>query len=227
MSVSIDEQSPDIALGVDRSLEARAGDDDEFELIGAGDQGMMFGYACRETDELMPLPIVLAHNLTRHLAAVRKNGDIPYLRPDGKSQVTVEYEGDRPVRVEAVVVSTQHDPEIPLEEIRREITEKSDRPRDSGARCTTSARASTSIRPAASSSAVRKATPGSPDARSSPTPTAEWRATAAARFRARIRRRSIAPAPTRRAGSPRTSSRPASPIVAKCRSPMRSASRIR
>ena len=107
----------------DRSKRA-AGDDDEFELLGAGDQGMMFGYACRETDELMPLPIVLAHNLTRHLAAVRKNGDIPYLRPDGKSQVTVEYDGDRPVRVEAVVVSTQHDPEIPLEEIRREITER-------------------------------------------------------------------------------------------------------
>ena len=124
VSVSIDEQSPDIALGVDRSLEARAGDDDEFERIGAGDQGMMFGYACRETEELMPLPIVLAHNLTRHLSAVRKNGDIPYLRPDGKSQVTIEYDGDRPVRVEAVVLSTQHDPEIPLEEIRREITER-------------------------------------------------------------------------------------------------------
>jgi S-adenosylmethionine synthetase len=124
VSVSIDEQSPDIALGVDHSQEARAGDDDEFERIGAGDQGMMFGYACRDTDELMPLPIVLAHNLARHLAAVRKNGDIPYLRPDGKSQVTVEYEGDRPVRVEAVVLSTQHDPEIPLEEIRREITER-------------------------------------------------------------------------------------------------------
>jgi S-adenosylmethionine synthetase len=124
VSVSIDEQSPDIALGVDRSQESRAGDDDEFEQIGAGDQGMMFGYACRDTDELMPLPIVLAHNLTRHLAAVRKNGDIPYLRPDGKSQVTVEYEGDRPVRVEAVVVSTQHDPDIPLEQIRREITER-------------------------------------------------------------------------------------------------------
>jgi S-adenosylmethionine synthetase len=124
VSVSIDEQSPDIALGVDRSLEAKAGDGDEFELIGAGDQGMMFGYACRETDELMPLPIVLAHNLTRHLAAVRKNGDIPYLRPDGKAQVTVEYDGDRPARVDAVVVSTQHDPEIPLEVIRHEITEK-------------------------------------------------------------------------------------------------------
>lgn len=124
VSVSIDEQSPDIALGVDRSLEAKSGDDDAFELLGAGDQGMMFGYACRETAELMPLPIVLAHNLTKHLAAVRKNDAIPYLRPDGKSQVTVEYDGDRPVRVEAVVVSTQHDPEIPLEEIRREVNEK-------------------------------------------------------------------------------------------------------
>jgi S-adenosylmethionine synthetase len=123
VSVSIDEQSPDIALGVDKSFEAKSGDTDPFDLLGAGDQGMMFGYACRETQELMPLPIVLAHNLTRHLAAVRKNGDIPYLRPDGKSQVTIEYEGDRPVRVDAVVLSTQHDPEIPLEEIRREITE--------------------------------------------------------------------------------------------------------
>jgi S-adenosylmethionine synthetase len=124
VSISIDEQSPDIAMGVDKSLEAKGGQDDEFERIGAGDQGMMFGYACRETDELMPLPIVLAHNLTRHLTAVRKNGDIPYLRPDGKSQVTVEYRDDKPVRVEAVVVSTQHDPDIPLEVIRNEVTEK-------------------------------------------------------------------------------------------------------
>jgi S-adenosylmethionine synthetase len=124
ISISIDEQSADIAMGVDKSLEAKAGKDDEFELTGAGDQGMMFGYACRDTDELMPLPIVLAHNLTRHLSAVRKNGDIPYLRPDGKSQVTVEYDGDKPVRVEAVVISTQHDPDIPLDVIRQEVTEK-------------------------------------------------------------------------------------------------------
>jgi S-adenosylmethionine synthetase len=111
-------------MGVDKSLEAKGGRDDEFEQTGAGDQGMMFGYACRETQELMPLPIVLAHNLTRHLAAMRKNGDIPYLRPDGKSQVTVEYKGDTPVRVDAVVISTQHDPDISLEVIRNEVSNK-------------------------------------------------------------------------------------------------------
>ncbi|MBV9972091.1 MAG: methionine adenosyltransferase [Candidatus Eremiobacteraeota bacterium] len=124
VSVSIDEQSPDIAMGVDKSLEVKGGATDKFELIGAGDQGMMFGYACRETDELMPLPITLANNLARHLSAMRKNGDIPYLRPDGKSQVTIEYDGQRPVRVDAVVVSTQHDPDIPLDVIRNEVTEK-------------------------------------------------------------------------------------------------------
>ena len=125
VSVSVDEQSPDIALGVDKSLEVKeSGNTDAFELTGAGDQGMMFGYACRETEELMPLPIVLAHNLTRMLAAQRKNGDIPWLRPDGKSQVTVEYDGNKPVRVDAVVISTQHDPDIPLETIRGEVEER-------------------------------------------------------------------------------------------------------
>ncbi len=125
VSVSIDEQSPDIAMGVDKSLEVKeSGDRDEFELTGAGDQGMMFGFACRETDELMPLPIVLAHNLTKMLAAQRKNGDLAWLRPDGKSQVTVEYDGHRPVRVDAVVISTQHEPEIPLGTIRSQVTER-------------------------------------------------------------------------------------------------------
>jgi len=125
VSVSIDEQSPDIALGVDRSLEVKEGTgNDAFELTGAGDQGMMFGYACRETPELMPLPIVLAHNLTRMLAATRKSGDIPWLRPDGKSQVTVEYDGVRPVRVDAVVISTQHDADVPLETIRTQVSER-------------------------------------------------------------------------------------------------------
>jgi S-adenosylmethionine synthetase len=103
---SIDPQSPDIAQGVDRALEARERDD--FEEIGAGDQGMMFGYACEETAELMPLPITLAHGLTRRLSEVRKNGELPYLRPDGKSQVTVRYEGDRPVGIEKILVSAQH-----------------------------------------------------------------------------------------------------------------------
>ncbi len=125
VSVSIDEQSPDIAMGVDKSLEVKStGSHDEFELTGAGDQGMMFGYACRETEELMPLPITLAHNLMRHLSALRKNGDITYLRPDAKSQVTIEYDGQRPVRVDSVVISTQHDPNIALDVIRQEVTEK-------------------------------------------------------------------------------------------------------
>ena len=123
VNVSLDEQSPDIAMGVDQSLEARGGDKDEFELTGAGDQGMMFGYACRETDELMPLPITLAHNLTRRLTKVRKDGTLAYLRPDGKSQVTVEYRDDAPVRVDAVVISTQHDPDVTLEQIRKDVTE--------------------------------------------------------------------------------------------------------
>jgi S-adenosylmethionine synthetase len=124
VSVSVDEQSPDIAMGVDNSYEVKAtGDHDPFALTGAGDQGMMFGFACRETTSLMPLPITLAHDLTRLLAAARKNGNIKYLRPDGKSQVTVEYDGHKPVRVDTVVISTQHDPDIPLDVIRREVTE--------------------------------------------------------------------------------------------------------
>jgi S-adenosylmethionine synthetase len=123
VSISIGSQSPDIAQGVDRALEVRApegregGADDSLEAQGAGDQGMMFGFACTETPELMPLPIALAHRLARRLSAVRKEGTIPYLRPDGKTQVTISYDGLRPVRLETVVVSSQHAPDISLESL--------------------------------------------------------------------------------------------------------------
>ena len=121
---NIDEQSADIAMGVDRALESRGCEDDGLQN-GAGDQGMMFGYACDETPELMPLPISLAHQLARNLTVLRKSGKLPYLRPDGKTQVTVEYDEDRrPVRVDTVVVSTQHSPEATLEQIRRDMIER-------------------------------------------------------------------------------------------------------
>ena len=126
---AIDGQSPDIALGVDHSLELKNGEEDAYNLNGAGDQGMMFGYACDETPELMPLPISLAHKLTRRLTEVRKNGTLPYLLPDGKSQVTVEYDdNDRPVRVDTVVISSQHRADVSLDEIRRGIVEHVVRP---------------------------------------------------------------------------------------------------
>lgn len=119
--VTIDEQSPDISQGVTESLEFRGDKADKYDEVGAGDQGMMFGYACRETDELMPLPIVLSHKLTNKLADVRKRGSLGYLRPDGKAQVTVEYDGDSPKRIEAVVISTQHDEEITLEALTEDV----------------------------------------------------------------------------------------------------------
>ncbi len=118
VNVSIGSQSPDIALGVDQALELRTGETtDPLDAQGAGDQGMMFGFACTETPELMPLPIALAHRLSQRLAAVRKDGTIPYLRPDGKTQVTIEYEGMRPVRLHTVVVSSQHAGDISIEEL--------------------------------------------------------------------------------------------------------------
>lgn len=121
---SIDEQSSDIALGVDKALEAKKGEDiEDKDAIGAGDQGMMFGFACDETPEYMPLPISLAHKLARRLSEVRKNGTLEYLRPDGKTQVTIEYDDDKPVRVDTVIVSTQHSPEISHDKIEKDIIE--------------------------------------------------------------------------------------------------------
>jgi S-adenosylmethionine synthetase len=123
---SIDEQSSDIAMGVDKALEFKNNEmgEDDIEALGAGDQGMMFGYACNDTPELMPLPITLAHKITRRLAEVRKDGTLGYLRPDGKSQVTVEYDGDKPVRVHTVVVSTQHSDDVDCAAIERDMVEK-------------------------------------------------------------------------------------------------------
>ncbi|MBU3108201.1 methionine adenosyltransferase [Clostridium gasigenes] len=120
---SIDEQSSDIAMGVDEAFESRAGEKDNVEAVGAGDQGMMFGYATNESEEYMPLPIAMAHRLSRRLAEVRKNGRLDYLRPDGKTQVTVEYDDNKVVRIDTIVISTQHGPEVSQEQIKKDLME--------------------------------------------------------------------------------------------------------
>ena len=124
VTVALDEQSPDIALGVDKSLEQKSGEDDELNLHGAGDQGMMFGFACDETPELMPLPISLAHRLAKRLTAVRKSGELDYLRADGKTQVTIEYDDGKPVHIDTVVISSQHSADVSTETLRKDILEK-------------------------------------------------------------------------------------------------------
>lgn len=123
--IAINEQSPDIAMGVNKALEIREGklNEGEIEGIGAGDQGLIFGFACSETKELMPMPIALSHKLAYQLAQIRKKGTLPYLRPDGKVQVSVEYEGDRPIRIDTIVISAQHDPEVSLEQIKKDMYE--------------------------------------------------------------------------------------------------------
>ena len=197
--VAIGKQSVDIAMGVNE-------DESKGKDIGAGDQGLMFGYACNETPELMPLPIALSHRILNRLTEARQKGEVDWLRPDSKSQVTVEYEGNSPVRIDTIVVSTQHAPHVSNEEIRTFVVEKIVKPLlpknlDTGS-ITVALRVG----------------------RSSSTPTVAGAATAAVRSPARIRRRSIGAPPTWRGTSPRTSWRPALPTAARCSLPTRSAS---
>ena len=204
----IGKQSPDIAQGVDRKDERKQ---------GAGDQGLMFGYATDETDVLMPAPITLAHRLVKRQAQVRKSGKLPWLRPDAKSQVTLRYENDKPVGLEAVVLSTQHEDSISTKQLREAVIEEILKP-VLPANGSTSTPSTISIRPGASSSADRSATAASRGAKSSSIPTADSRATAAVLSPARTRPRWIVRRPMPRATWPRISSPRAWPNAAKCRS---------
>ena len=227
--VAVHEQSPDIAQGVDESFEVQHGKgDDPIDLIGAGDQGMMFGYACTETSTLMPMPIYLAHRLAERLTAVRRAEVLDYLRPDGKTQVTVRYEKDKPVAVEKILISTQHADGVSIEDLLRpDLIEHVIKPVFDLEGLDYPVPRSTSTRRAASSSVAPWATPGSPGARSSSTPTVAWAATVAARSRARTARRSTALQPTPLAGSPRTSSPQGWRTAARSSLPTRSASPTR
>ena len=198
VTTSIGKQSPDIDRGVSASVEYRdrvatgSLTDAELDAIGAGDQGMMIGFACNETPELMPAPISYAHKLTRQLSEVRRaswdgNGPMPYLRPDGKSQVTVQYEHGKPVRVDTVVISTQHAEEVEPGADPRRCDRAHHQAGDPRRTCSTQTPNTSSTRPGASSSAARWATPASPAARSSSIPTAAWRATVAAPSPAKTR----------------------------------------
>jgi S-adenosylmethionine synthetase len=206
VSVSIGAQSPDIAQGVDTAYEARVeGETDELEQQGAGDQGLMFGFACDETPELMPLPIALAHRLSRRLTQVRKDGSCPYLRPDGKTQVTIEYVDGKPVRLDTVVVSTQHAEDIDLVSLLTpDIAEHVVAPELAGLGIETEGYRLLVNPTGKFVIGGRWATPASPAARSSSTPTAATPGTAAAPSPARTRPRSTARPPTPCAGSPRT-----------------------
>src|SRR5690606_23958503 len=200
----------DIAAGVDKALEVRedAADDDPLDQQGAGDQGLMFGYASDETSVLMPTPIFLAHRLSERLAAVRKDGTVPGLRPDGKTQVTIAYDDGRPVRLDTVLVSTQHEPDVTQDELREAIQTHVVEPVLSSAELDVDGYRLLTNPTGSFVVGGPKGDAGLTGRRSSSTPTGAWPATVAALSRARTPRRSTAPRPTRCAGSPRTSSRP-------------------